>query len=69
MILSKKQMNHYTSEGYKMKKHNRLKKIIEKAECNCKLQKFLTEQALKIYISLTDIDKKYLFGEESCYGG
>ncbi len=27
------------------------------------------EQALKIYISLTDIDKKYLFGEESCYGG
>ena len=30
MILSKKQMNHYTSEGYKMKKHNRLKKIIEK---------------------------------------
>ena len=29
MILSKKQMNHYTSEGYKMKKHNRLKKIIE----------------------------------------
>lgn len=46
-----------------------MKNINIPAECNCKLQKFLTEQALKIYISLTDIDKKYLFGEESCYGG